>query len=212
MRITQSAIAYATRKVTKESHESLPHADVSPPQFRECSVMRMPWRGRSVTSGSGTTSWPGTSCNRNFCASALITMAASISANPWPMQRRGPSPNGKYAPAGRRLHQAVEPALGAIGIGIVEEARIAMRHPRREQDRRAQRNIVAADLARLDRHARENVRRRVEPERFVHHGLQVGQALQVGHFRRTPAEHAVQFLVKARFDRGILAERVPRPR
>ena len=29
----------------------------------------MPWRGRSVTSGSGTTGWPGTSRNRKRCAS-----------------------------------------------------------------------------------------------------------------------------------------------
>src|ERR1700735_1699575 len=49
--------------------------------------------------------------------------------------------------AGRKaLGEAVAPTFGAIGFGVVEEARIAMRDPLREKKRGALGKIVADDL------------------------------------------------------------------
>jgi len=63
--------------------------------LRAWTVMRTPLRGRRVMRGSGTTGWPGTRRNWKRCAIVAITRATSSKANPCPIQRRGPSPNGK---------------------------------------------------------------------------------------------------------------------
>jgi len=55
--------------------------------------------------------------------------------------RRGPSPNGKYAPAGSRSSRPSSQRFRAKCFRIVEEARVPLHYPLRHDDRRAGRKI-----------------------------------------------------------------------
>src|ERR1022692_4332651 len=56
----------------------------------------MPYLGRKVMSGSGSTRCPGTSLNFHFCARVASSNTPSIHASDSPMHCRTPAPNGKY--------------------------------------------------------------------------------------------------------------------
>ena len=59
------------------------------------SLIRIPWRARSVTSGIVSTGCPGTRVNRKRWTTITRMSCASTSAKVLPMHWRGPPPNGK---------------------------------------------------------------------------------------------------------------------
>src|SRR5690242_3440717 len=84
---------------------------------RERSRTCTPYRGRSVTSGAGTTGGvPGATSTRKRRRMAASTVTPSRSAKSLPMHWRGPPPNGKYANRGRSSpvrHRGGENCSGA---------------------------------------------------------------------------------------------------
>src|SRR5262249_31675127 len=62
---------------------------------RAVSPIRIPYRGRSVIVGHGSTRCPGASVSRNRWAMVARISTASISAKDCPIHPRGPPPNGK---------------------------------------------------------------------------------------------------------------------
>ena len=126
-----------------------------------------------------------------------------------PMQTRGPSPNGMYAPFGSRRMQVALPALGAEGLGVVEPAGVAVEDPLRDQQLRPLRDGVAADLERLDRLAADRPGGRIEPHRLADDVARVGQPGHVGG-RRGPAvaEDLVELGREPGLGLGVAGEQV----
>jgi hypothetical protein len=62
------------------------------------SLTGAPCIGRGVTTACGAWVYVGASSNSNFCRIMHIAIFASSNAKFWPMQMRGPQPNGRKAP------------------------------------------------------------------------------------------------------------------
>jgi hypothetical protein len=62
---------------------------------RSSGTMRIGYLGRSVILGCTSMRWPGTRCNRHFCAMVAVSRVASIQAKDSPMHWRPPPPKGK---------------------------------------------------------------------------------------------------------------------
>src|SRR5258705_9552506 len=88
---------------------------------RDSMVISMPYFGRRVTNGSGTTGNPLFRRKLNFWAIAAITRAVSSWAKPWPMQRRGAVPDGEEGPGGGRGLGPPRPPLGKKFLGWLKK-------------------------------------------------------------------------------------------
>src|SRR5205823_12377949 len=82
-------------------------------------LILIPYFGRRVMLGTGTTLCPGTMRKRNLCEIAASSNVASIIAKDAPTQERGPPPNGKYAERGRRCvcSSNQRPGSNCSGVG-----------------------------------------------------------------------------------------------
>src|SRR5260370_5773306 len=89
------------RMSQEASTPSLSHEIVRDASFVAGSrIIFIPYFGRKVTRGKGTTRKPGTSSGVHCCKIAASSRRVSISAKGMPMQMRGPMPKGKNAPCG----------------------------------------------------------------------------------------------------------------
>ena len=97
-------------------------------------------------------------------------------------------------------------------FGIGEPARIAMRNPLTHHHARSLGNAVSANLNILRGKPRHQPCWRIEPQRFAHHGLGVGQPRQVFQRRRPGAKYTIEFRVQRFLCFGILCQQIAGPR
>src|SRR5207245_1203667 len=84
--------------------------------------------------------------------------------------------------------EPIEPAFRKETLRTPEPAGIAVHDPGAHVNRGARRHPVTADLAIRNRFAPEHVRRRIEPDRFLHDRVRIGKFREVVHGRRPPLE------------------------
>src|SRR5579859_4388552 len=75
----------------------------------------------------------------------------------------GPITKGEISSFWQPVLKSIEPAFGAEGLGVIEEARVAVHDPLRHDGCCPLREIVTAKTERGDCHPRHDCRRRIEP-------------------------------------------------
>src|SRR5829696_3712522 len=126
---------------------------------------------------------------RKRCTIVTRIRTASIIAKRWPMQMRGPPPNGKYAKSRQPSCQIVAPSIRTELGGFLEVALIAMDDPGTHDDRGAGLDVIAADLAVLSGLTANGPRWREEAHRLHDDVLGEDKLLQVLDRCCSPAEN-----------------------
>src|SRR5205085_3885799 len=87
---------------------------------------------------------------------------------------------------------SVLPPLRFERLRVIEETRIAMRHPLKRKDLHTFRHAITADLSLLNRLATNRVSRRIESHRLLCDHLRVLQLRQITNRRRAAAKHLIE--------------------
>src|SRR5580700_8934133 len=80
---------------------------------------------------------------------------------------------GKISAGGKTIRETVEPSFRTESFRVVEVTRISVHYPLGHEHRRANGEIIAADLRRLDGSARSDVCRGIHSQHFVHHCIKI---------------------------------------